>query len=162
MKVKILKVRIAEEFLHSDQKAIDDFLASHEICKASSAFVKEENYWSVFIYYEDLRSNEKYNVNHSSKPNGSYLNDEKHEKYSADNEVLNADEVKILDSLKLWRTEKSKEQNLPAYFFITNKEIFSIAKFKPLKKEELMEIKGFGKYKVENYGDEIIEILAQL
>jgi ribonuclease D len=162
MKINILKVRISEEYLHKDQKMIDDFLASHEICKTSSAFVKDENYWSVFIYYEDLKSNQKYSVTKNSKADLNYLNDEKHDKYSAENEVLNSDELKISDSLKLWRSEKSKEQNLPAYFFVTNKEIFSIAKFKPLKKEELMEIKGFGKYKVEHYGEEIIEILEQI
>ncbi len=29
----------------------------------------------------------------------------------------------------------------------------SVAKYKPAKKEELLEIKGFGKHKIENYGD---------
>ena len=36
------------------------------------------------------------------------------------------------------------------------------AKYKPIKKEELVDIKGFGKYKIENYGEEIIEILEMV
>ncbi|MGS0748367.1 HRDC domain-containing protein [Halpernia sp. GG3] len=71
------------------------------------------------------------------------MNDQKAAKYSAENNELNSDEVKTLESLKLWRTEKAKDQNLPVYFVATNQELYSIAKFKPAKKEELLEIKGF-------------------
>lgn len=160
MKSKILKVRIDEEYLSADQKLVDDFLANNEIIKAESAFIKEENYWSVFIYYENQNSN--YQSNQKSKTDINYLNDQKPAKYAAENEELNADEIKILDSLKLWRSEKAKHQNLPAYFIATNKELYSIAKFKPIRKEELLEIKGFGKHKLENYGEEIIEILEEI
>jgi superfamily II DNA helicase RecQ len=149
MKIKVLKVRIAEAYLFSDQKIVDDFLENNKICKATSAFVADENYWSVFIYYEN------------QKLNSNYLNEPKLKEYSAENEVLNSDEIKILDSLKLWRSEKAKDQNLPAYFIATNNELQSIAKFKPIKKEELLQIKGFGKHKLENYGTEILEILDQ-
>jgi ribonuclease D len=83
-------------------------------------------------------------------------------KYSADNDVLNSDEEKILDALKYWRSEKAKEQNLPTYFIASNKELMSVAKYKPVKKEELLEIKGFGKHKIENYGEEILEILESV
>ncbi|HQD46212.1 MAG TPA: HRDC domain-containing protein, partial [Kaistella sp.] len=72
------------------------------------------------------------------------------------------DEIAILDSLKLWRTEKAKEQNLPVYFIATNNELLSIAKYKPIKKEELLDIKGFGRHKLENYGEEIIGILERV
>ena len=34
-----------------------------------------------------------------------------------------------------------------------------MAKYKPAKIEELLDIKGFGKHKIENYGEEILEIL---
>jgi len=83
-------------------------------------------------------------------------------KYSAENDLLNTDEEKILDALKLWRSEKAREQNLPTYFIASNKELISVAKYKPAKKEELLEIKGFGKHKIENYGEEILEILESV
>lgn len=105
---------------------------------------EEENYWSVILYYEELKVQ---------------FNEPKNEKYSAEQEQLNSDEIKILDSLKLWRSEKAKEKSLPVYFIATNKELLSIAKYKPIKKEELLDIKGFGKFKIENYGGEIIQIL---
>ena len=149
MKVKVLKIRLSDKFIEQDQTVLDRFLRDNNVIKFESAFVKdEEGYWSVILYYEEQKMS---------------VNDTKTPKYSAENdEELNPDEIKILDSLKLWRTEKAKDQNLPVYFIATNKELLSIAKYKPIKKEELRDIKGFGKHKIENYGGEIIEILESV
>ena len=149
MKVKVLKIRLSDKFIEQDQTVLDRFLRDNNVIKFESAFVKdEEGYWSVILYYEEQKMS---------------VNDTKTPKYSAENdEDLNPDEIKILYSLKLWRTEKARDQNLPVYFIATNKELLSIAKYKPIKKEELRDIKGFGKHKIENYGEEIIEILESV
>lgn len=150
MKVKVLKIRLSKEFLHRDQKMLDDFLEVNEIIKVETAFVNDECYWSVILYFEEPKAAK------------SIVKEPKAVKYSADNDVLNSDEEKILNALKYWRSEKAKEQNLPTYFIASNKELMSVAKYKPAKKEELLEIKGFGKHKIENYGEEILEILENV
>ena len=152
MQIKILKVRIAEEFLQDDQRMIDGFLEHHDIIKVETAFVQEDKFWSVVLYFNEAKSS----LNKNS------VNESKSAKYSAEDETLNEDEIKILDALKLWRSEKAKEQSLPTYFIATNKELISVAKYKPIKKEELLDIKGFGKHKIENYGEEILEILESV
>lgn len=149
MNIKVLKVRIADEFLLQDQKMIDDFLNNHEIIKVETAFVHDENFWSVVLYFNEYNTDVKKNT----------VKDAKAAKYSADDDTLNSDEIEILEALKLWRSEKAREQNLPSYFIATNKELISVAKYKPAKIEELLDIKGFGKHKIENYGEEILEIL---
>lgn len=150
MKVKIFKIRLPDPFLHSDQQELNDFLEKHEILKVETAFINDENYWSVVLYFEELKSVQ--NV----------VKDSKTVKYSAEDEALNPDEEKVLDALKIWRADKAKNQNLPIYFIATNKELVSVAKYKPAKKEELLDIKGFGKHKIENYGEEILEILESI
>ena len=150
MKVKVFKIRLPEEFLYKDQRMLDDFLEVNEIIKVETAFVSDECYWSVVLYFEEVKATK--NV----------VKEPKAVKYSADNDVLNSDEEKILDALKYWRSEKAKEQNLPIYFIASNKELMSVAKYKPVKKEELLDIKGFGKHKIENYGEEILEILESV
>lgn len=150
MKVKVFKIRLPEEFLHEDQKTLDAFLESNEIIKVETVFVNDENYWSVVLYFDELKI-----VKNSVK-------DSKNVKYSAENDELSSDEEKILEALKYWRSEKAREQNLPSYFIATNKELVSVAKYKPAKKEELLDIKGFGKHKIENYGEEILEILESI
>ncbi|WP_304344101.1 HRDC domain-containing protein [Chryseobacterium koreense] len=149
MKVKILKVRLSEEFIYQDQRILDQFLQQNTIYKYESAFVRDdESYWSVILYYEELKMT---------------VNEVKSQQYSAEPDAeLSSDEVKILDSLKLWRAEKSKDQRIPSYFIATNKELVLIAKCKPHRKEELQDIKGFGKYKIEHYGEEIIGILGRI
>lgn len=151
MKVKVFKIRLPEEFLYKDQKMLDDFLETNEIIKVETAFVSEDRYWSVILYFD----NQKVGKN-------TVVKEPKLIKYSAENEALNSDEEKILDALKLWRSEKAREQNLPTYFIASNKELMSVAKYKPARKEELLEIKGFGKHKIENYGEEILEILENV
>ncbi|CAH0175715.1 HRDC domain-containing protein [Chryseobacterium sp. Bi04] len=150
MKVKVFKIRLPEEFLYKDQKMLDDFLEVNEIIKVETAFVNDECYWSVILYFEALKL-----VKNTVK-------EPKVVKYSAENDFLNTDEEQILNALKLWRSEKAREQNLPTYFIASNKELISVAKYKPAKKEELLEIKGFGKHKIENYGEEILEILESV
>ncbi|SHL60528.1 HRDC domain-containing protein [Chryseobacterium contaminans] len=150
MKVKVFKIRLPEELLYRDQKMLDDFLERNEIIKVETAFVNDECYWSVILYFEELKV-----VKNTVK-------EPKVIKYSADNDFLNPDEEQILNALKLWRSEKAREQNLPTYFIASNKELMSVAKYKPAKKEELLEIKGFGKHKIENYGEEILEILESV
>lgn len=150
MKVKVFKIRLPEEYLYTDQQALDDFLGNHEIIKSETAFVHDENYWSVVLYFDELK------VALSS------VKEPKPVKYTAEDQVLNMDEEKILDALKLWRSEKAREQNLPVYFIASNKELISVAKYKPAKKAELLDIKGFGKHKIENYGEEILEILESI
>ena len=145
MKVKIFKIRLSDEFIYADQKILDRFLQENNILKYETAFVKEEDsYWSVVLYFEEMKVQ---------------FNEAEPEKYSAATEEMNPDELKIIESLKLWRIEKAREKSLPVYLIATNKELQSIAKYKPGKKEELLDIKGFGKYKIENYGEEIIDIL---
>ncbi|AYN02170.1 HRDC domain-containing protein [Chryseobacterium sp. 3008163] len=152
MQIKVLKVRIADEFLLQDQKMIDDFLNNHEIIKVEMAFVHDESFWSVVLYFNEYKDVVTKNI----------VKDSKAVKYSAEDEMLSPDEIVILDALKIWRSEKAKEQNLPSYFIATNKELLSVAKYKPVKKEELLDIKGFGKHKIENYGEEILEILESV
>ncbi|MEN2434296.1 HRDC domain-containing protein [Weeksellaceae bacterium A-14] len=148
MKVKVMKIRIADDMVQKDQQHLDDFLRNNEVLKFESAFVSaKESYWSVILYYNEILQK---------------VSEAKLEKYAAENETLSPDEIRILDSLKIWRSEKAREQKLPTYFIATNKELFSVAKYKPARKEELQEIKGFGKHKIENYGEEIIGIIESV
>lgn len=147
MKVKLFKIRIKDEFLHEDQEKLNEFLTQNEVLKHASAYIAEDYCWSVIVYYDTVQN---------------VVKEKSNKKYSATAEPLAPHEELILESLKVWRSEKAREQKLPSYFIATNQELISVAKFKPIKKEELLEIKGFGKHKIENYGEEILEILENI
>ena len=146
MEIQVFKIRLQSEYLQNDQSKINEFVSQHKIIKYESGLITDRQpYWSVLFYYERTSPKAK------SKSSLKF-------EYS-DEEILNTDELKILDALKYWRTEKAKEDKLPAYFIASNKELVSVAKYRPSKVEELKDIKGFGKHKIENYGSQIIEII---
>lgn len=171
MKVKVLKIRLDEAFIHADQQLLDDFLACHQVFKFESAFVKQEECWSVILCYDELPASATIQVLRNGQPatpkdggsNQSSVGEMKPVKYAAGKEEpLTADETKILDCLRLWRNRKAKEQKLPSYCIATNSELVSIAKYQPASADELRDIKGFGRHKIENFGAEIIEVLEMV
>lgn len=64
----------------------------------------------------------------------------------------------LFHELKKWRRSASSSANIPPYFIGTDKLLSILATFVPQKEEELMQVPGIGKYKLEQYGPAILEI----
>jgi len=143
MKVKVLKVRISDQFQNMDEAILNDYLERYDIIDLNTQLVQGDiNYWSVFINYEEKQikpTSNKTNVN--------------------PDEQLSDEETIIYDKLKNWRAEKARESQLPPYIIFHNAHLVAIAKHKPSNFEDLENIKGLGKAKIEKYGVEIIEVL---
>lgn len=67
----------------------------------------------------------------------------------------------LITKLKDYRLQKSREENVKPYYIFTDVQINDLLLKMPKTKEELLAVNGFGKVKVEKYGQEILEILAQ-
>jgi len=67
-----------------------------------------------------------------------------------------------LAPLRSWRRAKSVEEKRSAYLVATNRELQMLAVFVPRTEEELKQIPGFGKTKVERYGKELLQLVAGL
>lgn len=65
----------------------------------------------------------------------------------------------LFEKLKSWRTEKYKEEGKPAYMVLSQKALICIANAAPKTKQELLLIKGIGKQKAAQYGQEILAIV---
>ncbi len=59
-----------------------------------------------------------------------------------------------------WRNKKANELNLPHYMVLQLKSIYHICYKLPGTKRSLKTVNGFGKKRVEQYGDEILEIIT--
>lgn len=88
--------------------------------------------------------------NHTEKTNNYIFN-------KNENELKNKN---LIEELKQFRLEKSREEHLKPYFVFTNKEMEKLIEKHPKTKDELIQISGFGEVKVKKYGDKIIEILS--
>ena len=86
-------------------------------------------------------------------------NSKKEKKIISKNETCEIKNDDLKNILIKYRLEKSHEEQIPAYCIFQNKVIDGIVNILPNTKEELLSISGFGKNKIEKYGDDIIKII---
>ena len=67
----------------------------------------------------------------------------------------------LLERLKTWRRDRSKEDKVPAYVVFSNRTLAGIAVRKPRSEEELLAVSGVGPTKLELYGEEVLEIVRE-
>lgn len=73
---------------------------------------------------------------------------------------LRRDDSVLREELIAYRLKKSREENVKAYFIFNNNEMEEMIAKYPRTNEELLKVKGFGKLKVEKYGEEIVCIFS--
>ncbi len=66
----------------------------------------------------------------------------------------------LVARLREWRETTRKAQNLPAYMILTNALVDELARERPTSVEALSAIKGIGPKKAEQFGGELVELLA--
>ena len=82
------------------------------------------------------------------------------EKIIKEKKELNSEASKeLLKRLKKWRYEKSQELNLPCFCIMHDKTILIIAEQMPKSVKDLTKIKGFGQVRIQQYGDDILNII---
>ncbi|NFN94679.1 aldolase [Clostridium botulinum] len=67
----------------------------------------------------------------------------------------------VYSNLKQYRYNKAKEEKIQPYMIFSNEVLKQIIQNNPKSKEELLNIKGIGKVKVDKYGDEILEVISR-
>ncbi|MBA5942624.1 MAG: ATP-dependent DNA helicase RecQ [Methanophagales archaeon] len=73
--------------------------------------------------------------------------------------VQDSGNLSVLGELKKWRRNVASEKNIPAYCVFHDSTLISMANQLPKTRKELNGIKGVGKKKIEDYGEQIIRIL---
>lgn len=142
MKCKIFNIRICKGNLTEDQKKLNEFLDSVDIKKLNMKCIEGNiSYWSVCIFYEDLKKDiEISKIKMQDRPLIDIEND-------------------IFDNLVGWRGKQAEKENIPVFMVAHNKTLKYIAMSDIKTKNDLLNISGLGKSKVEKYGDVILEIV---
>ncbi len=68
----------------------------------------------------------------------------------------------IILKLKDFRKKLAEIEKVPPYIIFSDKSLQDIANYAPQTKEDLLKLKGFGEYKVEKYGQQIIDVVKEL
>jgi len=71
----------------------------------------------------------------------------------------NIQDTPIYQALKQFRYDRSKEENVKAYFIYNNSQMQDLINLMPKSLDEIKSISGFGDVKCNKYGKEILEII---
>ena len=63
--------------------------------------------------------------------------------------------------LRAWRTEKARSLGVPAYVVLHDRTLAALSASRPADRSGLLAVPGMGPAKVEKYGDELLQVLAQ-
>ncbi|MFD2675252.1 DNA helicase RecQ [Gulosibacter bifidus] len=74
---------------------------------------------------------------------------------------LQPDQLRRFEQLRSWRREAADEQGVPVYVVFSNATLQQMAVERPSTLSELAEISGVGRAKLEQYGDEVLAVLAE-
>ena len=155
--LKIVTLPFNERTEEFEQGKLERILGNVQIVKYQAELVKIEGkyYWTAFVECEKAY---KFNKN-SEKDN--FTQDVKEFKDANPNymEYLTEDEMELYKILKEWRAGEAQLLGYPPYIIASNQLLANIAKTNPKNMEELSQLKGMGKRKIRDYGEEILLIL---
>jgi len=144
MKIKIITIPFEREIEDFDSEIIENFLLNKEVKDIKSHFfTKDKPYWTFVIQYESITPK---NSNKSVKERRINLNKE---------------DMKLFEGLRSWRNELADQEGFPPYVISSNNQLKEIAQKKPNSKAKLKTIQGIGSKKVKEYGDNILQIVAE-
>ncbi len=146
MKLKTFHIRLSKEHIFSDENKINEFLTGKQVINTFASLVNVDklNFWSVVVTYTEQTETKIEKLSYSSETE------------------LTEKEQEIYDNLKKWRVDKAAVENVPTYVVAHDKELITIAKQNIEKLDDFKNIKGFGKKKIDKYGDDIIALLNSL
>jgi superfamily II DNA helicase RecQ len=117
---------------------LNKFCINKKVLHKRIEFFKSEEkpYWSVFIEYETVL-----------EPSGK------------ESRGLTEAGSLCYERLREWRRTKAEQDGIPPFVIARNSQLVDIVKKEIKTFEALKQINGFGKKKIEKYGDDIIRII---
>jgi hypothetical protein len=75
--------------------------------------------------------------------------------------IKNIPHPDLYKALKQWRDDLAEQNDMPAYMVLPQKTLVRLLAFLPVTPAELVSIKGMGERKVQQFGEEITEMIAR-
>jgi ATP-dependent DNA helicase RecQ len=73
---------------------------------------------------------------------------------------LPAQALPVFERLRSWRSERAKDQGVPAYVVFSDATLREIATTLPSSLAELGKVSGIGETKLARYGQQVLDVLA--
>ena len=147
MKLKVFTLRFNESAGGFDDEIVQTFTEDKEILDYAPYFYHHDRIpcLTLVISYRHILADEK-RVRPRSQPPGSNLDPA---------------ERGVFDALRTWRMVRAREEGVPPYIIASNRQLAKVVKLRARTRADLLKVDGLGTKKVEQYGDDILEILSE-
>lgn len=137
MELRIITLPFDDNLEGFDDEVVTKFCINKKVHGIHAEFFTNNNkkYWSVAIQYETvLHDNEK--IAEFTEP-----------------------QKLLYQKLREWRRKSAEKQGYPVYLICRNIHLEEIVRNKPKSLEDLKQIKGFGKSKLQKFGKDVLHIV---
>lgn len=150
MLAKIFTLRFNELTDGFDDAPLREFIKDKEILSMRDYFFMRHEipYLAVVV---------NYNLLSVEQPPSS----DKKERDESWRDLLKPEDMPLFNALRDWRNETSRRHGFPPYVISTNRQLAEIVHRKIGTKNQLAQIEGIGKSKIENYGDDIVALMKE-
>lgn len=150
MRVKLITLRFSPSLGGFDETALADFVRDKEVLAVKEHFfcVHDMPHLACLISYQDPVVSAGEPVSRTKAPR---VEKAKHAEVS-----LSPEERVLHGTLRDWRSAKSREEGIPAFVILTNRELIAIIRARPASANALLAIDGIGPAKVKRHGKEIL------
>ncbi len=67
----------------------------------------------------------------------------------------------LFGKLRAWRMEQARKEQIAPFMIFSDAVLHELASYKPLSRQELLNVKGIGENKAQKYGAQVLQIIAQ-
>lgn len=155
MLVRIFTLRFNSLLDGFDDTPVRDFIKDKEVRSIREHFFIRDNqpYLTLVICYDLPRMEEP------SPPTGTKPEPKRQDE--SWREILTEADLPLFNALRDWRNERCKQEGIPPYVIVTNRQLAEIVKLRPTTLAKLGEVEGVGKAKLERYGKDLVAILSR-
>jgi len=151
MLIHIITLRFSTALDRFDDSSVQTFIRDKAVLSLREHFFvrNETPYLAIVVIYEPLLE-----PSSEQRENG-----KRRQRDESWRELLSDDDMPLFDSLRSWRAERCKQDGIPPYVILNNKELAKIVASRPQTLAGLLQVEGFGKAKAEKYGEDVLALL---
>ncbi len=147
MQIRIFTLQFNPLLGGFDEQPLRDFVTDKEVISLQDHFFQYDGrpYLTLILHYRQTV--------------GPVTSGNKQKRDESWRKGLTGPDLALFNTLRDWRTARSRGDGVPPYVVFTNQQLAEIVKARPSTQAALGQIEGIGKSKLENYSAEILQLL---
>lgn len=156
MRCRHFTLRLTAQYAQEDESKLNEFLRTVQVQSVQTS-TATPGCWSILVFYEEpAQALTKDRTKGTATPAIAVP--------SPEVATLTAEQQRIYDRLREWRSERARAEGKPAYVIATNAVLMQIAReYMSINvAEDLAGISQFGPARAARYGPELLQLLYQI